>query len=208
VVAHNGFGACDVIWRVVPLETPRVLRRCAQCRAIRPFASSEKFRLNAQQNKVDVWLVYKCLTCENTWNCTIISRRTAKEIGCVLYPRFQRNDRELAWMYAFDYRLLSQIGGQVDSAVPVRVERRRTNDFTGASQQQTIRLELPYPGIIRLDRLLAEQLRLSRSALQRWFDGDGLRVWPEEKNVLRKPARHCQLVCLHGASLVSAVLAT
>ena len=203
MVAANGLVASEVIWRVVPLETPRVLRHCAKCRATRQFASSEKFRLNAQQHKVDVWLIYKCLQCESTWNYTIISRKTAQEIDAVLYARFQQNDRELAWTYAFNFRLLSQAGVQIDASVSVRVEPRIINGSASARQEPKIRLELPYPGIIRLDRLLAEQLHLTRSTLQRWFDGGKLCIWPEDKKALRRPARHGQIISLRDDSLVS-----
>jgi hypothetical protein len=203
VVARNGLEVCNVIWRVVPLETPRVLRHCVKCRELRQFSSSDKFRLNAQQQKVDVWLIYKCLKCENTWNCTLVSRRTVKEIGDLLYPRFQQNDRELAWTYAFNFSLLSQAGVQIDASVAVRVERRVVNSFAGAHQERKIRLELPYPGIIRLDRLLAEQFHIARPALQHWLDGGKLNIWPEEKKALRKPARHGQIISLRDDALVS-----
>lgn len=197
MVAVTAITLSEVCWRIVPLHPPRVLRYCAKCRSIRRFASSDKFRLNAQQHKVDVWLIYKCLECESTWNCTIIARRTAKEIGPAHYLHFQQNDKEFAWSYAFDLSLLSRLGVQVDTEVEVQVERSSADSRKDDHGSKKIRLELAWPGIIRLDRLLAEQLQVSRSYLQRWVDGERLRIWPEEKNALRKPARNGQIVYLN-----------
>ena len=47
-----------VTWRVVPLHTPRVIRRCSRCDTTRNFACTEKFRVNAQKRLLDVWLIY------------------------------------------------------------------------------------------------------------------------------------------------------
>jgi hypothetical protein len=196
VVIINTLALSEVCWRVIPLATPHVLRHCAKCAETRPFASSDKFRLNAQQRKIDVWLIYKCLVCESTWNCTIVSRRTAKEIGAALYLRFQQNDKELAWTCAFDVSLLSRAGVQINEAVAVQVERFVVNHSESSQREQKIRLELAYPGVIRLDRLLAEQLHVSRSCLQRWFDHGSLLIWPEENNALRKSARNGQIIYL------------
>jgi hypothetical protein len=196
MLAVHAIALPEVCWRVVPLETPRVLRRCAKCGEIRRFASSDKFRVNAQQHKVDVWLIYKCLACENTWNCTIIARRAVKEIGPARYLLFQQNDKELAWSCAFDFGLLSRVGVQVDAMVQVQVECSGADFLENGRRDKKIRLELAYPGLIRLDRLLAEQFQVSRSCLQRWFDGGRLLIWPEEKNALRKPARNGQIVYL------------
>jgi len=196
VVAISAVELSEVIWRIVPLETPRILRYCAKCREVRQFASSDKFRLNAQQHKVDVWLIYKCVACDSTWNCTIIARRTAKEIGAVLYPRFQRNDKELAWACAFDFGLLARQGVQVDSTVEVQGECSMTDCTANGQRPRRIRLELPYPGVIRLDRLLSAQLQVSRSRVHDWFTHGGLQIWPEEKQALRKPARDGQIISL------------
>src|SRR5262249_20152834 len=90
-------GLPEVVWRVVPLETPAVLRHCTKCRKLSRFVCSETFRLNAQQRKVDVWLVYRCAICETTWNCTIFSRCVPEEIDAELYQRLQNNDQDAAW---------------------------------------------------------------------------------------------------------------
>ena len=193
MVRHQAIDPPDTCWRVIPLHTPRVLRHCPKCGVLRRFASSDKFRLNAQQVKVDVWLIYKCLECDCTWNCPILERRTVKQIGSELYERFQQNDRDLAWSCAFDYALLSRLRVNVDSGVDVEVECGGTESM---GPEKSIRIELTYPGVIRLDRLLGRQLKVSRTCLQEWHDSGRLRVCPEEKHALRKTARTGQIIFL------------
>lgn len=189
-------GLTEVCWRIIPLEPPRVVRHCAKCGQIRAFACSDNFRLNAQQRKIDVWLIYRCLTCESAWKCTIFTRCTPEEIGKELYARLQHNDRDLAWRYAFDFSLLHRLGVQVDAVVKFRVERIPLNGARVDKGEQKIRLELVQPCSVRLDRLLVEALNVPRTRLQRWCDRGLLCTWPEEKNMLRKPIRNGQIIWL------------
>ena len=126
-----------------------------------------------------------------------MSRRTPNEIGAELYSRFQQNDRELAWEYAFDRGLLSRLGAQVDAAMRVHVERSSLDCPPEVHRQRRIRLELVHPCSLRLDRLLADELRVSRSRLQQWCQHGLLQIWPEEKDSLRKPVRNGQIVSLY-----------
>jgi len=57
--------------------------------------------MNAQKKNIDVWLIYRCIKCDNTYNMTIISRASPESINKELFHRFQENNRELAWQYAF-----------------------------------------------------------------------------------------------------------
>jgi len=163
---------------------------------IRRFASSDKFRVNAQRQKIDVWLIYKCLDCDDTWNCPIISRRTPKEIGAARYLKFEQNDRHLAWSCAFDFSLLSTVRVQIDPSINFKVERSGGDASENGQCTRGIRLELTHEGVIRLDRLLAEQLQVSRSCLQLWLATGQLVIMPERKNPLSKPAHNGQIIIL------------
>jgi hypothetical protein len=196
MVARNLGAGIEVCWHIIPLSTPHALRHCAQCGTRRRFVSSDKFRLNAQQRKIDVWLVYKCLVCAQTWNCTIVTRQTPEDIGEDLYQRFVRNDRMLAWRYAFDSSLLHRAGVRVDEAVAVRVEQAVRPGMEGIVRPQQIRLVLDYPCTLRLDRLLAQACQVSRASVHHWYEDGLLQVWPAEKHPLRKPIRHGQVLFL------------
>jgi hypothetical protein len=163
---------------------------------VRRFASSDRFRLNAQQVTVDVWLIYKCVDCGCTWNCAIIERCPVRNVDPRRYSLFERNDKELAWSCAFDYRLLSGADVQVDMTFEVSVESSETglDDHVGGSRM--IVIESPYPGIIRLDRLLAQQLQISRTSVRELCDTGRLRIYPDGKNTLRKAAHTGQRILL------------
>jgi hypothetical protein len=200
VVCFNGSDLPQVCWCVVPLHTPRVLRHCVKCGTVRRFASSDRFRLNAQQVTVDVWLIYKCIECGCTWNHAIVERCPVRNVDHDKYTLFEMNDEELAWSCAFDYRLLSGAGVQVDMTVEVSVESSGAvqDDHLGLSRM--ILIESSYPGLIRLDRLLARQLRISRTCVQELYDNGLIHIDPDSKNVLRKEAHTGQRIVLIGSA--------
>ena len=70
------------------------------------------------------------------------------------------------------------------------------DDHVGGSRM--IVIESQYPGIIRLDRLLAQQLRISRTSVQELYDSGRLRIYPDGKNALRKAAHTGQRILLNG----------
>src|SRR5437016_4799441 len=89
------------VFTIVPKSTPQIIRRCARCEANR-FASSNKFRINANKKILDVWLIFKCIACDYTLNVSIFSRKSIKSIDRILLERFHKNDSELVLQYAFD----------------------------------------------------------------------------------------------------------
>jgi hypothetical protein len=146
---------------------------------------------------VDVWLIYKCIECDSTWNCAIIERCPVSSIDQRKYVLFEKNDRDLAWSYAFDYRLLSSAGVQVDMTFEVWVESSGTGPHDNIGVSQMIFIESRYPGIIRLDRLLAQQLRISRTSLLELVESGRLHVYPGGRNALRKAAHTGQRILLN-----------
>ena len=97
---------------------------------------------------------------------------------------------------AFDFSLLSGQQVQIDPEVNFKVERSGGNGPEDDKRTREIRLELKRERVIRLDRLLAEQLHVSRSCLQLWLATGQLVITPERKNALCKPARNGQIIIL------------
>jgi hypothetical protein len=138
----------EVCWRILPVTTPRVLRHCSHCGTTRQFACSDTFRVNANQRKIDVWLIYRCVDCDCTWNRTIFTRSTPEEIGLVLYRHFQDNHRETAWHYTFDLAQLHRLGVRCDATVPVRVSgppAKRVACWVGPSQRRLVAVKISPP---------------------------------------------------------------
>jgi hypothetical protein len=175
-------------WSIRPLELPRPWRHCASCATARAFVCSERFRVNAQKKSLDVWLNYRCECCEDVWKFPLLERRPVGALGCAL-DEFARHDPATVWKYAFDIARLRPHVIRIDAEVRVQIERTPLVAATAASRHICIDFEVPFPCDIRLDRLLAGELRISRSTLQAWYEREQLRVWPEQRGALSKRVR-------------------
>lgn len=90
-----------------------VLHRCGGCGKKQPFVNSYRFRVNANGNQVDVWLIFRCAKCKHSWNLTIYERRSPGKIDPEEYEKFLDNDRELAERYGSDPVFLRRNGGEI-----------------------------------------------------------------------------------------------
>lgn len=101
-VSKNNNPIRHFIWQVIPTDTPLFKRKCSKCKSSNLYYCSDKFRLNSQKKSIGVWLIYKCIKCDNTCNITILSRTRPELIDKELYQKFMMNDEDTAWKYAFD----------------------------------------------------------------------------------------------------------
>lgn len=97
-------------WDVQRCNLPAVLRYCKKCKKKSEYICSGEFRVNAQKKALDIWLIYKCVHCNTTWNSTIYSRVSAQKLGAALLEKFHSNDKNLAAKYAMDISLLQRNG--------------------------------------------------------------------------------------------------
>ena len=79
-----------------------VIHRCGGCGKKMPFVSTRRFRVNANKNKLDVWLIYQCRRCRRTLNIPIYERTAPQKIPGELYEKFLANDEALAIQYGCD----------------------------------------------------------------------------------------------------------
>ena len=84
----------------------KVFHRCGGCGKKQEFVNSGKFRVNANGNRVDVWLIYRCKKCKHSWNLTIHERTRPAKINEDDYQLFLENDYEFALKYGNDIRFL------------------------------------------------------------------------------------------------------
>lgn len=86
----------------------KVYHRCGRCGKKQEFINSGKFRVNANGNRIDVWLIYRCKKCKHSWNLTIYERKNPAKIAPEEYELFLTNDDELAWQYGKDIAFLKR----------------------------------------------------------------------------------------------------
>ena len=91
-----------VQWTITPASAPEPWLNCSRCRGTTRFRASGKIRVNANGKRLDAWLIYKCTSCDNTWNRPILERRHVSTIDPHLLASLQANDPELSRRLAFE----------------------------------------------------------------------------------------------------------
>jgi len=154
-------------WITLPDGDPVVLRNCGRCKTTTKFIHSDDFRINAQKKILDVWLIYHCEICNNTWNMAIFSRIPSDRLDPVLYHAMAKNDHETARKYAFDVHTLSdnRAVAQYDH-LDFRVEGPSIWKMEGEAE---LEIRLPYQFPLRVDKVLGRELGISRPAVGKLF---------------------------------------
>jgi len=133
-----------------------------------PFYCSDKFRMNGNNTRLDVWLIYKCEKCDTTLKLTIKRGIKPHDIPREMFDAFTHNDAEYAWKYAFDRGFLKSNACTADYAnVEYRVEGC---DLTGAMYPLTVHVTADYHFGLKLTTLLAGVLGISINALRKMVD--------------------------------------
>ena len=110
----NQTSSNEANWLIIPTTTPQIIKHCSKCNKKMNYYCSEKFRLNGNHTRIDIWLIYKCVKCDTTWKLTIKKGIKPHDISQELFEKFTHNDKELAWQYAFNQQFLSQQACVVD----------------------------------------------------------------------------------------------
>lgn len=155
------------LWEIVVQNSPVVLKNCPKCGCHSAFECSDHFRVNANQNYIDVWLIYMCQKCSSTWNMEILSRRDRKTIDKELYAKFLHNDSELARLYAFDAGIHTRNKALMDYGS--LIYEIHGNDISLPELKEAVEIEMicMYAIDLRLDKLLGRKLQLSREQIKR-----------------------------------------
>jgi hypothetical protein len=170
-----------VRWIVSATELPRIRRRCPGCRAPRQFVCSNRFRVNANGRRIDAWLIYNCERCEDRLNAPVLERAPVASIVPARLASLERNDPAVVRAAAFDPAVLGRCGGEV-IAPGFAIER--TDDGL-----EVIAVELADPIRVRLDRLLARGLKLSRRAVSERLGRGELSIDPSDRRGPRAVVR-------------------
>ena len=151
--------------RLTPTEQPQIRHPCARCKSRQIFTSSGKFRVNANGKMIDVWLIYRCAACDQTWNHAVHERRAVKCLSAEELNAFMQNDAALAQRHSADVERLRAAGAEVTAAADIAIERVVLQPATMETAEIVISFALTSPCQIRLDRVLAAGLCLQRRAV-------------------------------------------
>lgn len=151
-------------WLVRRTRLPLVRRRCTSCSGS-AFAATGKFRVNANGKLLDVWLLLRCLSCDQSAKAAVLERAPVRTIERSKLQGYQANDAEIV------------VQTLLDTAVGRR--NRFTLDWTdswelvtpGAGPPEarpvTVRVEFADPVPVQPTRLIARGLGISRREVQR-----------------------------------------
>jgi hypothetical protein len=101
-------------YSLTPKESFKIIRKCSGCGKKSIYINSNKFRVNANGNRIDVWLIYQCYKCKHTYNLTIYERLRKDSLSIDLYTGFMENDEELAKEYGKDKSLFIKNKAEID----------------------------------------------------------------------------------------------
>lgn len=200
-------------WELSPTNLPIIRRICPKCNEKSHYINTERFRVNANKNNIDVWLIYQCEKCKSTWNMTIYERTKPHDINKYEYEKFLANDKELAREYAFNLSIYNKNKAEVILEY-VNYELRQkklevdyiketpTPNVAGVSDfnkkqvlgsflnenELVIEIVCKYPIELRVDKFLSDQLGVSRSQIKNMHK-KGVIFITDDKNSLNAKVR-------------------
>ncbi|MDP3523754.1 MAG: DUF1062 domain-containing protein [Hoeflea sp.] len=182
-----------VRWTLSPQTAPQPWIACSGCRGLRPFRCSGKIRLNANGRRIDAWLIYRCLDCDKTWNRPVFERRNVRDIDPAVREAMQGNDPDWIRAEAFNLEALRRKSTRIDEFSEVEISKEILGEAPGWTRL-AIELAAPWPVDLRLDRLLAAELKISRARLAALHESGGIRTEPD--GILRRRIRSGTVVVL------------
>lgn len=177
----------EYTWGIKVKNTPTIKRKCNHCSCNR-FYCSDKFRMNSQKKDTDVWLIYRCVECDSTYNLTILSRIKSELIPKSLFLNFSENNEALSWEYAFSLETARKNSVELDySSVEYEVvhDSISIDDILSSDKEiVTFRLQTPFEFRLKLSSVIRLCLGLSANQLNQMIDAKA--IFTPENYLIKK----------------------
>lgn len=190
-------------YNIVPRQAFQILRNCPGCGCKMSYSSTGNFRVNANGNQIDVWLIYKCLKCRHTYNLAIYERVRPTELQREEYQSFLNNDSAAALRYGlkkeiffknkaeiiwdnidYDIQKVNEKCYEKPAQKLISTEETQEENIREKMQRMNVRQDIqdgdidreiekifvlnnPYGLKIRVDRLTADILQMTRSKIKK-----------------------------------------
>lgn len=132
--------------------------------------------MNAQKKNIDVWLIYRCVKCDNTCNLTLLSRSKPDLIDKTLFHSFSMNDKDTAWKYAFSTEMERKNNLRLDyGSVEYEVIPNTSLENLLNLSNEVIKIHIKYEFEfdLKLSSLIRRRFSLSANQVKRMFE-DGI----------------------------------
>ncbi|SKC89295.1 DUF1062 domain-containing protein [Maledivibacter halophilus] len=159
-----------ITWDIQYLSPPPAIKYCKKCGKKTEYLCSGLFRINAQRKYLDIWLIYKCLDCDSTWNMTIYSRINPKNVAPKILDGFYSNNGELAKRYAMDIELIRRNGAEI-GLPKYKILGANINFGTPIE----LHIKSSYPSRLKVSSLLREKMNLSQNTFKQMINSGSIR---------------------------------
>ncbi len=155
-------------YEIVLKDSFWIIRNCPKCGRKTHYINTKKFRVNANGNKLDIWLIYQCVECKHTLNLVIYERKKVSSIPKEEYQCFLDNNEQLAEMYGKNMQLFRANKADIDFGRLHYglVKRHETIENSGVGEQIVITIKNPGQMKIRAEKQIAMVLGLSRNQVK------------------------------------------
>lgn len=167
------------IWEVKVKNIPLIIRKCNRC-SNNSFYCSEKFRINAQKKNIDIWLIYKCVKCNYTYNMTILPRTKPESINKDLFNKFSENNSEIVWKYAFSQEIARKNNVKLDFGsveYDITFDNISIEDILNFDREiLAFKIEYPFDFRLKLSSVIRTCLNLSANQLNQLIEAKVISV--------------------------------
>ncbi len=155
-------------YEIVLKDSFLIIRNCPKCGRKTYFKNTKKFRVNANGNKLDIWLIYQCEECKHTLNLSIYERQKVSSIPKEEYQRFLDNDEQFAQKHGRNVQLFLNNKATIDFEKINYdfIKLHETMEYSDSEEQIVVAINNPYQLKIRPEKQIAEVLGLSRSQVK------------------------------------------
>jgi len=188
----------EYTWEIKVKNSPSIKRKCNHCSCNR-FYCSGKFRINSQKRNTDIWLIYRCVECDSTYNLTILSRTKPELIKKDLFLKFLGNDEALAWEYAFSSETGRKNSVELDyNSVEYEIlhDSISIDDILSSDKKTiTFRIQTPFEFGLKLSSVIRSCFGLSANQFNRWMEAKVI-FTPENHSIKKhkiKDGDHIQI---------------
>ena len=180
-------------YKIVLKDSFWIIRNCPKCGRKAHYINTKKFRINANGNKLDIWLIYQCVECKHTLNLAIYERKKVSSIPKVKYQCFLDNDEQLAEMYGKNMQLFQTNKADIDfdRLHYGLVKQHETIENSGFGEQIIITVKNPYQMKIRSEKQIAMVLGLSRNQVKSLLEKGEIELVMELPQSISFSISHC-----------------
>lgn len=190
-------------WEIKAKNTPTLKRKCNRCSGNR-FYCSHKFRINAQKRNLDVWLIYRCVACDSTYNLTIVSRTKPERIKEDMFLKFSENDENTAWAYAFSAETGQRNNVELDyDSVEYDLlhDNISLHDLLDAQEEViAFQIHTRFEFGLKLTSVIRSCLGLSATQLHRMIEAEAI-FTPENYPLKKHKVKHGDVVLINKEKL-------